>query len=62
MTTKEPRGLADDDSADDAEQRQQDGLGQELGADLAAGGAQRPAQPDQSTVVTARAVPITRES
>jgi signal transduction histidine kinase len=36
-------GRSDDDSGGSAGQGQQDGLGQELGADLAAGGAQRPA-------------------
>ena len=39
-------GRAGDDSGGAAGQGQQDGLGQELGADLAAGGAQRAAQPD----------------
>jgi len=39
-------GRAGDDADDAAGQGQQDGLGQELSADLAAGGAQRPAQPD----------------
>src|SRR5260370_28753227 len=39
-------GGADGDSRGAAGQGQQDGLGQELDADLAAGGAQRPAQPD----------------
>ena len=39
-------GRADDDAGGAAGQGQQDRLGQELGADLASGGAQRPAQPD----------------
>ena len=39
-------GRAGDDPGGAAGQGQQDGLGQELGADLAAGGAQRAAQPD----------------
>src|SRR5215472_12795704 len=39
-------GRAGDDADDAAGQRQHDGLGQELDADLASGGAQRPAQPD----------------
>jgi hypothetical protein len=40
------RDDAEDDPGGAACQREQDGLGQELGADLAAGGAQRSAQPD----------------
>ena len=39
-------GRAEDDSGGAAGQGQQDRLGQELGADLAAGGAERAAQPD----------------
>jgi len=39
-------GGAEDDSGGAAGQGQQDGLGQELGADLAAGGAEGAAQPD----------------
>jgi len=39
-------GGAGDDAGGAPGQGQQDGLGEELGADLAAGGAERPAQPD----------------
>src|SRR5580658_1960680 len=45
---------ADDDSSHAAGQGQQDGFGQELGADLAAGGAQCPAQSDLMAAVEHR--------